>query len=321
MKTTSLIFALVLSAVAARAQDATWLPSSTIGALALDYKALRANPLLSKQLDRMAPGINTFGGASAEVAKQIAKDIDKMLAAFTIGTKSDDSHGVAFVSGSFDTALIAAALKADPSCKVAVKDGVTVFAVPSADAGGMSSVSYCAFPSKGLIVGSDNLDTLMTGLGTMNKKNPSLPSDAMVSRAIANASVKKYPLLLVGDTSSMSRSGQILPMLGVDLPALPSFFALTLKERDAAHVLASLTGVFASEAEATQFASTLNMMKSLYAMQMAGNPEAAPIAGFLGAMSLGSNGKNVTASATIDEALLQSLSSAFPTLSPALPSK
>lgn len=321
MKTTSFFFALTLAALVAGAQDATWLPSSTIGAMSLDYKALRANPLLSKQLDRMAPGINTFGGASAELAKQISNDIDKMLAAFMIGAKADDSHGVAFVSGSFDTAVIAAALKADPSCKVAVKDGVTVFAVPSADAGGKSTVSYCTFPAKGLIVGSDNLDTLLMGLATMNKKSPALSSDSMVSRAIANAVVKKYPLLLVGDTSSMSRSGQILPMLGVDMPSMPSFFALTLKEKDAAHVLASLTGVFAGEAEAAQFASTLNVMKSVYTMQMAANPEAAPLAAFLAAMSLGSNGKNVTATASIDEALLHSLTSAFPTLSPALPAK
>ncbi len=316
MKHTSFFFALVLAAFAARAQDATWLPSNATGAMVLDYKALRANPLLSKQLDNLALGAKSFGGVSAELAKQIAKDIDKMLAAFIPGAKAEDSHGVAFVSGTFDTAQIAAALKADPSCKVSVKDGVTVYAVPSAGMAGKSSVSYSAFPAKGLIVGADNLDALFSGLATMNKKSPALPSDSMVSRAVANAVTKKIPLLVVGDTSALAKSGTKMPMINTDLPSL---FAFTLKEKDAAHMLATLTGVFASEEEATQVTSTLNAMKTVYAMQMAANPEAAPIAKLLSALSLAANGKNVNASATIDEALLNSLSSTISTMAPALP--
>ena len=67
MKTTSLIFALVLSAVAARAQDATWLPANSTGALALDYKALRAIPMVAKLIDKndQAAGATALQGISS----------------------------------------------------------------------------------------------------------------------------------------------------------------------------------------------------------------------------------------------------------------
>ena len=318
MKTKTIIFALVIAAAAARAQNATWLPSNTTGAMSLDYKALRANPLIGKHLENFTPGANYFSGTSAELAKQLTKSIDKMLVAIIPGANPADSHGVAFVSGAFDTTLIAAALKADSSCKVSVKDGVTVFAVPSVGPNGQSSVSYSAFPAKGLIVGSDNLDTLMNGLATMSKKSPALPSDSMVSRAVVNAAAKKYPLLLVGDTSSMIKGDQANSLFGTSLPSLVTF---ALKEKDAAHVLASLMGSFASEAEATQAVSTLNAMKLAYAMQMAAKPETASLAKLLSAVSLASNGKNATASAALDDALLNSLTSILSALMPAVPAK
>ena len=61
-------------------------------------------------------------------------------------------------------------------------------------------------------------------------------------------------------------------------------------------------------------ATTLNGMKTVYAMQMAANPEAAPLAKLLSAISIGSNGKNATASATFDEAMINSLSGMLPSM-------
>ena len=306
MNTKQIFTALLFAAVAACAQDATWLPANSTGALALDYKALRAIPMIAKLIDsnQSSESVTMQGVSAGQMAiiKEVQKDVSKLLVAMLPGATPNEPHGVSFVSGTFDTAQIAAKLKADPNCTVSVKDGVTVYAPKSA----MGKPTYAVFPSKGLIVGSDNLDALFAGLQTMQKKSPALASDSMISRAIA----KNFPLVLVADTSSFAKQGVSLPTGG----NLPSFCAFTLRAKDAAHLLANLTGVFASDEEASQMATTLNGMKMLYAAQLAANPEAAPFAKLLSALTVASNGKNATASATIDEALINSLSNLVPNM-------
>ena len=303
MNTKHIFSALLFAAVAACAQDATWLPANSTGALALDYKALRAIPMVAKLIDSNQSSGSIQGVSSGQMAiiKEVQKDVTKLLVAMLPGATPNEPHGVSFVSGTFDTAQIAAMLKADPNCTVSVKDGVTVYAPKSAT----GKPTYAVFPSKGLIVGSDNLDALFAGLQTMQKKAPALASDSMISRAIA----KNFPLILVADTSFLAKQGVTMPVGG---GALPSFCAFTLRAKDTAHLLANITGVFASDEEAAQMATTLNGMKMLYAAQLAANPEAAPFAGLLSALTVGSNGKNATASATIDEALINSLSNLVP---------
>ncbi len=308
MNTKHIFSALLLAAVAACAQDATWLPANSTGALALDYKALRAIPMVAKLIDnadQSSGSVAMQGISSGQMAiiKDVQKDVSKLLVAMLPGATPDEPHAVSFVSGAFDTAQIAAKLKADPNCTVSVKDGVTVYAPKSAT----GKPTYAVFPSKGLIVGSDNLDALFAGLQTMQKKAPALASDSMISRAVA----KNFPLVLVADTSFLSKQGMTMPVGG---GALPAFCAFTLRAKDTAHLLANLTGVFASDEEASQLATTLNGMKTVYAMQMAANPQSAQLAGLLSAISIGSNGKNATASATIDEALINSLSNLVPNM-------
>ena len=303
MKTTTILLALALATATACAQDATWLPANSTGALSLDYKALRAIPMVAKLIDNgnQSAGTVRIQGVSASqmaLVKDLQKDISKMLVAMVPGAAQAEPNAVSFVSGTFDTALIAEKLKADANCTASIKDGVTVYATKTA-----GKSSYTVFPSKGLIVASDNLDALFAGLKTMQKKAPALSADSMVARAIA----KSYPLVFVADTSSFSKQGVALPTGG----SLPAFCAFTLRTKDAAHLLANLTGLFASEEEAAQMATTLNGMKMMYAMQMSANPEAAPLAKLLSAITVGSNGKNATASATIDEAMINSLSSAL----------
>ncbi len=306
MNTKHIFSALLIAAVAACAQDATWLPANSTGALALDYKALRAIPMVAKLIDnadQSSGGVAMQGVSSEQMAiiKEVQKDVTKLLVAMLPGATSSEPHGVSFVSGTFDTAQIAAKLKADPNCTVSVKDGITVYAPKNAT----GKPTYTVFPSKGLIVASDNLDALFAGLQTMQKKAPALASDSMISRAIA----KNFPLVLVADTSFLSKQGVTMPIGG---GALPAFCAFTLRPKDTAHLLADLTGVFASDEEASQMATTLNAMKSVYAMQLAANPQSAQLAGLLSALTVGSKGKNATASATIDEALINSLSSLVP---------
>ena len=308
MNTKNIFSALLFAAIAASAQDATWLPANSTGALSLDYKALRAIPMVAKLIDNgdQATGTSGIQGISAgqmAIIKDLQKDISKMLVAMVPGATTAEPNAVSFVSGTFDTAQVAEKLKADANCTVSVKDGVTVYAPKSAT----GKPTYAVFPSKGLIVGSDNLDALFAGLQTMQKKSPALASDSMISRAIA----KNFPLVLVADTSFLSKQGMTMPVGG---GALPAFCAFTLRAKDTAHLLANLTGVFASDEEASQIATALNGMKTVYAMQMAANPQAAPLAGLLSAITVGSNGKNATASATIDEALINSLTSALPSL-------
>ncbi len=308
MNTKHIFSALLFAAVAACAQDATWLPANSTGALSLDYKALRAIPMVAKLIDNadQSSGSVAMQGVSAgqmAIFKEVQKDVSKLLVAMIPGATSSEPHGVSFVSGTFDTAQIAAKLKADPNCTVSVKDGVTVYAPKSAT----GKPTYAVFPSKGLIVGSDNLDALFAGLQTMQKKAPALASDSLISRAIA----KSFPLVLVADTSFLSKQGVTMPIGG---GALPAFCAFTLRAKDTAHLLADLTGVFASDEEATQMATTLNAMKTVYAMQLAANPQSAQLAGLLSALSVAAKGKNATASATIDEALINSLSGLVPNM-------
>ena len=307
MNTKHIFSALLVAAVAACAQDATWLPANSTGALSLDYKALRAIPMVAKLIDKNGQSTGSVGiqGVSAgqmAIIKDLQKDISKMLVAMVPGATPTEPRAVSFVSGTFDTAQIAAKLKADANCTVSVKDDVTVYATKMA-----GKPSYTVFPSKGLIVASDNLDALFAGLKTMQKKSPALASDSMISRAVA----KNFPLVLVADTSSFAKQGVTMPVSG---GSLPSIFAFTLRAKDTAHLLANFTGVFASEEEASQMATTLNGMKMLYAAQLAANPEAAPLAGLLSALSVASNGKNAIASATIDEAMINSLSSLVPNM-------
>ena len=306
MNTKQIFSALLLAAVAACAQDATWLPANSTGALSLDYKALRAIPMVAKLMDKNdqstgSLGIQGVSSGQMALIKDLQKDVSKMLVAMVPGATSAEPSAVSFVSGTFDTAQIAAKLKADTNYTVSTKDGQTVYATKAA-----GKSSYTVFPSKGLIVASDNLDALFAGLQTMQKKAPALAADSMISRAVA----KNFPLVLVANTSSFAKQGVTLPTGG----ALPAFCAFTLRAKDTAHLLANLTGVFASEEEATQMATTLNGMKTVYAMQMASNPQAAPLAALLSAISVGSNGKNATASATIDEAMINSLSSLVPNM-------
>ncbi len=307
MNTKQLVSALLLAAVAACAQDATWLPANSTGALSLDYKALRAIPMVAKLIDnadQSSGSVAMQGISSGQMAiiKDVQKDVAKLLVAMLPGATPNEPSAVSFVSGTFDTAQLAEKLKADANYTVSVKDGVTVYASKVA-----GKSSYTVFPSKGLIVASDNLDALFTGLKTMQKKAPVLATDSMISRAVS----KNYPLVFVADTSSFAKQGVTMPIGG---GALPAFCAFTLRAKDTAHLLANLTGIFASEEEASQIATTLNGMKTVYAMQMAANPQAAPLAGLLSAISIGSNGKNATASATIDEAMINSLSSLVPNM-------
>ncbi len=313
MNTKHIFSALLVAAVAACAQDATWIPANSTGALSLDYKALRAIPMVAKLLDnadQSSGSIGMQGVSSAQMAliKDIQKDVAKLLVAMLPGATPNEPSAVSFVSGTFDTAQIAEKLKADANYTVSVKDGVTVYATKMA-----GKSSYTVFPSKGLIVASDNLDALFTGLKTMQKKTPGLATDSMISRAVA----KNYPLVFVADTASFAKQGGAMPINGM---SIPSFCAFTLRAKDTAHLLANLTGIFASAEEASQVATTLNAMKTMYAMQMAANPQAAPLAGLLSAIAVGSNGKNATASATIDEAMISSLSSLVPNMAaPAAP--
>ena len=307
MNTKHIFSALIVAAVAACAQDATWLPSNSTGALSLDYKALRAIPMVAKLIDKNdqsagSVGIQGISAGQMAIIKDIQKDVSKMLVAMVPGATQTEPSAVSFVSGTFDTAQIAAKLKADENYTVSVKDGATVYATKVA-----GKSSYTVFPSKGLIVASDNVDALFAGLKTMQKKSPALASDSMISRAVA----KNFPLVFVADTSAFAKQGVTMPIGG---GALPAFCAFTLRAKDTEHLLANLTGVFASEEEASQMATTLNGMKTVYAMQMASNPQAAPLAGLLSAISVGANGKNATASATIDEALINSLSSLVPNM-------
>ena len=300
---------LFVAAVAVCAQDASWLPANSTGALSLDYKALRAIPMVAKLIDKNdqsagAVGLQGLSAGQLALIKDLQKDISKMLVAMLPGVTPNQPYAVSFVSGTFDTVQLAGKLKADANYTVSVKDGVTVYASKVA-----GKSSYTVFPSKGLIVASDNLDALFAGLKTMQKKAQGLSADSMISRAVA----KNYPLVFVADTSSLSKQGVAMPIGG---GALPSFCAFTLRSKDAAHLLANLTGIFASEEEASQMATTLNGMKTVYAMQMASNPQAAPLAGLLSAISIGSNGKNAIASATIDEALLNTLSGACKNMIP-----
>ena len=306
MNTKHIISAFLFAALAASAQDATWLPANSTGALSLDYKALRAIPMVAKLIDKNDQSAGTTGiqGISIEqmaIIKDLQKDISKMLVAMVPGATPAEPNAVSFVSGTFDTAQVAEKLKADANYTVSVKDGVTVYATMVA-----GKSSYTVFPSKGLIVASDNLDALFAGLKTMQKKTPAIAADSMIARAVA----KNYPLVFVADTSSFAKQGVTLPTGG----NLPAFCAFTLRAKDTAHLLANLTGVFASDEEASQIATALNGMKTVYAMQMAANPQAAPLAGLLSAITVNSNGKNATASATIDEALINSLSSALPNM-------
>ena len=306
MNTKHIISAFLFAALAASAQDATWLPANSTGALSLDYKALRAIPMVAKLIDKNDQSAGTTGiqGISFEqmaIIKDLQKDISKMLVAMVPGATPAEPNAVSFVSGTFDTAQVAEKLKADANYTVSVKDGVTVYATKVA-----GKSSYTVFPSKGLIVASDNLDALFAGLKTMQKKTPAIAADSMIARAVA----KNYPLVFVADTSSFAKQGVTLPTGG----NLPAFCAFTLRAKDTAHLLANLTGVFASDEEASQIATALNGMKTVYAMQMAANPQAAPLAGLLSAITVNSNGKNATASATIDEALINSLSSALPNM-------
>lgn len=307
MNTKHIFSALLFAAIAACAQDASWLPANSTGALSIDYKALRAIPMVAKLIDKNdqsagSVGIQGISPSQLALVKDIQKDVSKMLVAMLPGATPNEPNAVSFISGSFDTAQIAEKLKADANYTVSVKDGVTVYATKAA-----GKSSYTVFPSKGLIVSSNNLDALFTGLKTMQKKSAGLATDAMISRAVN----KNYPLIFVADTSSFSKQGVTMPIGG---GALPAFCAFSLRAKDAAHLLANLTGVFASEEEATQMATTLNGMKTVYAMQMAANPEAAPLAKLLSAISIGSNGKNATASATFDEAMINSLSGMLPSM-------
>jgi hypothetical protein len=307
MNTKQIVSALLLAAVAACAQDATWLPANSTGALSLDYKALRAIPMVAKLIEKNeqtsgSVGVQGISAGQMAIIKDVQKDVAKLLVAMLPGATPNEPSAVSFVSGTFDTAQLAEKLKADANYTVSVKDGVTVYASKVA-----GKSSYTVFPSKGLIVASDNLDALFTGLKTMQKKAQGLAADSMISRAVS----KNYPLVFVADTSSFAKQGVTMPIGG---GALPAFCAFTLRAKDTAHLLANLTGIFASEEEASQIATTLNGMKTVYAMQMAANPQAAPLAGLLSAISIGSNGKNATASATIDEAMINSLSSLVPNM-------
>ncbi len=321
MKMNSIFFALALATATVCAQDATWLPASSTGALAIDYKAIRAIPMLAKLIDQQEQlPIAAPGGAQASaLLKESQKDISKMLVAMLPGKSADEMHGVAFISGTFDTAQLAAKLKADSSCKVAVKDGVTIYAVPTAapaSAGqkAVATTSYVTFPSKGLIVGADDVDALLLGLKTQQKKAPALAADSMVARAVS----KKFPFVVVANVAAQAKQGMQTPMTGT---ALPEFFAFTLRPKDDTHVLANLTGAFASAEEASQTATTLNGMKTMFAMQAAANPNAAreqaAIGALLSAITVGSNGKNATASLTLDEAMLKGLVDMIPVKQPA----
>ena len=264
MNTKHIFSALIVAAVAACAQDATWLPSNSTGALSLDYKALRAIPMVAKLIDKNdqsagSVGIQGISAGQMAIIKDIQKDVSKMLVAMVPGATQTEPSAVSFVSGTFDTAQIAAKLKADENYTVSVKDGATVYATKVA-----GKSSYTVFPSKGLIVASDNVDALFAGLKTMQKKSPALASDSMISRAVA----KNFPLVFVADTSAFAKQGVTMPIGG---GALPAFCAFTLRAKDTEHLLANLTGVFASEEEASQMATTLNGMKTVYAMQMASN--------------------------------------------------
>ena len=64
MKTTTILLALALATATACAQDATWLPANSKGALSLDYKALRAIPMVAKLIDK-----NNQSAVSAGILK------------------------------------------------------------------------------------------------------------------------------------------------------------------------------------------------------------------------------------------------------------
>lgn len=304
MKTQSLLFALALAASAAFAQDASWLPAKSTGAVVIDVKALRANPMLSKLVDKApVPALPAAGGA--DILKTMRQSVDKVLCAMLPGDKAGDAHGVAFASGSFDSAALVSVLKADPSCKVSTIEGDTVYATTVQKPGGGSSTSYTTFPAKGLAVSSDNTDALVTALKTMRKRAPALAGDSMIARAVANSASKGYPFALVADTSAQAKGGETLPMVGT---ALPAFFAFSLQNKDAANLLATLTGAFASEEEATQAAQALNGMKMMFAMQAGAKPEMADLAGLIGKIAIKNSGKNAVASLLIDEAAAAVLS-------------
>ena len=306
MKTTTILLALALATATACAQDATWLPANSKGALLVDMKALRANPLTAKYFDRFdasnaGEGLPSLQASQyAVLFKDVRKDVSRMLVAMMPNGTANEMSGVAFVSGAFDTGVLAAKLKADKGTTVSVKDGVTVYAVQAS-----GRQTYMTFPSKGLIVGSESLDALFAGLKTMQKKAPALSADSMIARAIAKA----FPVVFVADTSAQAKAGEQVPMAGTPIP---QFCAFTLRTKDEAHLLANLTGLFPSDAEATQTATSLNAMKTMLGMQLAADPSRAVFASLLNALSVGSNGKNATASVTLDDKILSALVKEMP---------
>ena len=304
MKTQSLFFAVALVASAVFSQDASWLPAKSTGAVIIDVKALRANPMLAKLADQ-APIPALPAGKGADLLATMRESVDKILCAMLPGEQAGSAHGVAFASGSFDNAALSAALKADPSCKVSTIEGDTIYATTAAKPGGGSATSYTTFPAKGLAVASDSTDALVTALKTMRKKSPALAGDSMIARAVANSAAKGYPFALVADTSAQAKGGETVPMVGTSLPA---FFAFSLQNKDAANLLATLTGAFASEDEAAQAAQALNGMKMMFAMQAAAKPEMADLAGLIGKIVVKNSGKNAVASLLIDEAAAATLS-------------
>ena len=311
--------ALLISVAGAYAQDVTWLPANSSGALALDYRALRANPMFARFIDKNeraaeSAGVSALPVGMMDLTSVFKKDVAKVLVAMLPGAKPSEMHGVFFMSGTFDADQIATRLKADPNCKVAVREENTVYAPKSS--GGR--YYYVVFPAKNLIVGSDNLDALLSGLKTRQKKAPSLSSNSRVARAISNAAANGIPLVFASETSAQAGKGKRIPLIGGNPP---NFLTFLLREKDSEHLYAKLTGLFCSDAEASQVASALNTIRSLAALKGAINieampaiagavkPELNPLADILSnpSISMAAKGKEATASATIDEAMLNAL--------------
>lgn len=308
-------FALIFVAVAACAQDVTWISAKAIGAVFMDHAALRATPMVQKRLEGGNIQNTPFTLAGKQYDQLLGVDLtkkaDKVLAVMFPGESADDMHGVAYVTGSFDTDAIAAKLKANSSCKTAVKDGVTVYstilqqaAVPGENAA--NHMAYIAIPRKGVLVSSDNIDNLMEGIRVLQKKAPAIDPKSKIAMAIS----KKYPVVFVADTSSFAKKGDKLPYLNTDMP---QYVAMTVRSQDASSMLATLTGVFSSAEEAQTVVSSLTGMKMIFAMQMASQPNTAQLAKVISNINISSKAENVSLALTVDEATLAALTSSVKT--------
>lgn len=302
MKTTLTIRTTLLCAAmiagAAFAQDAKWLPADVSGVARVNTKALRAIPFLKTLAekgvkDSAAPQFSNI--AVPEWLKGMEDQIDMVLAGFFPKAGNGNGSSCGFVTGTFDSAKVAAELVKN-GCKTETVGGVTTYINRDAKGGGQ----WITFPRKGLAVAADSETAFLKALATMNGKAKGLAGDSMYARALS----KDYPVVAAINSAGLFENGEQLPMLNTPPP---KFIGFTLRQKGDNAVIANLTGVFGDAEAAKALVDGLNGLKMISIMKMSADPNGAELAKFLTSVSIANNDKNAIVSAVIDQALVDAL--------------